>query len=102
MDCDKNSNFINGGVDFLNKVLRNVGYFMSSIAQNWRKLPIKFSFQTFTSSGTVNMLGAKFQIYLIPASTSLLVTSWATLLGSVKIAIFTLLSSIFVLISLRW
>ena len=34
MDCDKNSNFINGGVDFLNKVLRNVGYFMSSIAQN--------------------------------------------------------------------
>ena len=33
-DYDKNSNFINGGVDFLNKVLRNVGYFISSIAQN--------------------------------------------------------------------
>ena len=78
------ANYLKRPFDFINPTLTLEG--LRHLYQINRKLPIKFSFHTCTSSGTESTTGVKFQIYFMFAFTRKSAVVWANCLGTVKIA----------------
>ena len=71
------------------------GVYFEILYENCKKLPIKFSFQTSMPTGTDKTAGEKFQIYFILDLTAKSAMLCAKSAGTVKIAISTFFSFVY-------